>query len=189
MKVARGRSHVWLSLLLCNSTSSSGTHPACVVLICPLQGLLELSLRGLMSGAPEETGQRHQAPESLHAAVIVLWPALAQLSVKVGVCWVGKILPYTILQVSRQLLERCETAGQREGGSNSTPALGGHSGRCGSNVGGGTMEEKVMGIEMMVVMEVMVKVVAVVVVTMVTMEVMMVDNMVVANQSGWSRWW
>lgn len=38
------------------------------------------------------------------------------------------------------------------------------------------MEEKVMGVEMMVVMEV-------VVVTMVTMEVMMVDNMVVANLS------
>lgn len=82
-------------------------HTQRVILICPLQGLLELSLPGLISGAPEERGQRHQAPESLHAAVdIVLWAALAQLSVKVGVCWVGKIFLYVILRVSRQLLER-----------------------------------------------------------------------------------
>jgi hypothetical protein len=44
-------------------------------------------------------------------------------------------------------------------------------------------EEKVVGIEMVVVMEVAVKVVAVVVVTMVTMEVMMVATMVVVNLS------
>lgn len=52
-------------------------------------------------------------------------------------------------------------------------------------------EEKVVGIEMMVVTEVVVKVVAVVVVTMVTMEVMMVDTMVVVNLNlhGRGGWW
>lgn len=118
MKMARGGSHVWLSLLLC-TTTSSGTHPACALLICPLQGLLELSLPGLISGALKSR------------CMLLLVLGCGQpspSSVKVGVCWVGKILPYRILRVSRQLLERYETAGRREGGSNSTPALGGHSG-------------------------------------------------------------
>jgi hypothetical protein len=68
--------------------------------MCPphlptLQGLLELSLPGLISGTSEGRGQRHQAPESLQASVGgVLWTALTWLFVKVGVCWVGKTLLY-----------------------------------------------------------------------------------------------